>query len=56
METEWEPVTSFKPTKLIDGTTADPSTLLMRRRVGEAFEYRRPTGEEEAAYMSRRTW
>lgn len=46
----------FTARQLIDGTTAQPTELVMRRKVPGGYEYRRPTTEEADEYASFEAW
>lgn len=53
----WTPeISLFVRRQLIDGTTAEPTDLVMRRKVESGYEYRRPTAEEAAEYASFEAW
>lgn len=54
---QWTPeISLFVKRQLIDGTTAEPTDLVMRRKVESGYEYRRPTAEEAAEYASFEAW
>lgn len=56
METEWTPKVIYKRVELINGRFADPVQLVMERLVDCRVEYRLPTEEEEADFVSECAW
>lgn len=51
---EWKHCFVFFPRRLLDGSKA--WGLLMRRRKGGAWQYRKPSPAEEAGYASDEAW
>lgn len=55
-ESDWEAFLSSLSRTLENGEVTKGTTLLMRRRNGNAWIYRRPTAEEESDYASSEAW
>jgi len=55
-QADWRAFVSWKRRQLADGEVVEPSTLLMRRRSADGYEYRRPTAKEEAEFASIEAW
>jgi hypothetical protein len=57
MTLEWTSVVILGPKIAVDGRTLDACTVAMRRRASSGeWQYRAPTREEEATYVSDEAW
>ena len=53
---DWTPNVELSPKRLVTGETVSAPRLLMCRRVDGRWEYRVPTPQEEAEYLSADAW